>query len=578
MSELLTKIEEAGIRVYKGDATSTLTVLPHYMNNGGFFHIKTESWETVFVKGVYKDNIRHIKGESPYDTRKLNELAQTLSDVERALRQPAILTIYFDEELTYHVVKAEPFEHTAFVKDRRNPSIPSPITKVEKSLGKGDMTYDKHLFSKSPFAEIFPETLSPLTMSLSTGMPDVFNPLFISSSIKTQSPSINLLFGRLYMNVANIETIVSTFSQPTDFFMLNYAQSIFKTIKKPSIGIPNDSDLQIGDEEILEAIRDIKESTSQIKPEDIYSESFIELIALSVMTWEMVFIRLWKSFTQVHKLIGKDIGDTLQHIYMTRSDSILNTDFESFQHFFDPAFAPSRVEGCNLSHTSMEDMYKSFPAGKRLTTNKGKYVERIANAHKYLHMRDELYIAISELTKTLRNILLSTGEQLIANSMITDVNDIFYLEMSEIKNIIGDEFYGNLPFTINFRKWQNSRFAAICLPYNIYEKDVENADSIASSQIEKSRSEKKIPAMSFFHKELSTKDYSASISYQLCDLKGLENKDAVIAESAGLFSFLTEYCAVKGKPLYTGARFANLLLQDQIITTAENSISFQQEI
>ncbi len=61
----------------------------------------------------------------------------------------------------------------------------------------------------------------------------------------------------------------------------------------------------------------------------------------------------------------------------------------------------------------------------------------------------------------------------------------FFFEVSEIKNIIGDEFYGNIPFTTNFRRWQNARFSALCLPFNLYEKDVEDAERIALTQIEK---------------------------------------------------------------------------------------------
>ncbi len=447
---------------------------------------------------------------------------------------------------------------------------------MERSLGKDGEISDKHLFSKSAFAEILPETLSPFAMSLISMIPDVMNPLFMSSSIKTLSPSVKLLFGRLYMNMANLSTITSTFSQPSDFLMMNYAPpSIFKSVKKPSLGVPNDADLKISDDEILESIKDITDSTAELTQEDIYSEEFIELVALTVMTWEMVYIRLWKSATAVHKLLSKDIDLTMQHIYKTRSDSILNESFEGLCTCFDPAVAGYDFSGLNITHTSIEDMYKTIPAAKRLTLKKTKYKEKIEDSHKYLRMRDDLFIALSMLTNKIRTLLLESGTQLNNEQMLHDKNDIFLFEVSEIKNIIGDEFYGNIPFTTNFRRWQNARFSALCLPFNLYEKDVEDAERIALTQIEKSTKEKLIPCLALFHKDTVTDNFTVRMNFGLNSLKDVVGKDIVVAESASLFSFIAEYCAVTDTPLYTGARFASLLVQNKILTTSSDSIRFK---
>ncbi|PLX67156.1 MAG: hypothetical protein C0603_10895 [Denitrovibrio sp.] len=574
MKEMLNELEKAGIRVSHEGADCEFTVTPSYKGNIGFFHLLGQDWELIVVKGVYKDNIRRLKGKPPYDDRKINEVAQTLSDVERTLRKRVIIKIIFNEEQK-HVINYIEADSTQLSRDdARDFTIPAPITSVERSLGKDISIGDKQLFSKAPFAEILPETLSPFAMSLVSMMPDVMNPLFMSSSIKTLSPSVKLLFGRLYMNIANASTITSKFSQPSDFLMMNFVPALFKSVKKPSIGVPNDADLKISDDEILESIKDIADSIADLKPEDVYSDEFIELIALTVMTWEMVYVRLWKSFTNLHKLISKDIDTTLTHIYKTRSNSILNIGFDKICTCFDPAIIEHKIESIGLKHLSIDYMYKTFPTSKRLTLSKSKYAERITEAHSYLKMRDDLYLAISAMTSKVRSLLLESGTQLHNDQMLSDKNDIFLFEVTEIRNIIGDEFYGNIPFTTNFRRWQNARFSALCLPFNLYEKDVVDAEKIALSQIDKSTKEKNLPCLSLFHKEITTSNFTTRMNFRLHDIKEAVGKDVVITESASLFSFITEYCATTETPLYTGARFANIMIQDKTITTTKDSIKF----
>ena len=569
--EILTdKLKEAGINISEETEKADIKAFPHYRGNIGFYHIVASDWEIALIKGVFKQNIRRIKGEAPYDDKKINKLAQTLADAERNLRQPVTIELFFEDD-TYYITSAEP-STPHITDDMRDYSIKQPITDVEKSLGKSDFAMDKHLFIRAPFAEIAPETLSPVSMSIASNVPDVFNPLFMSCSIKTQSPSLKLLFGRLYLNLANAETVIPAFKQTPDLFLMNFASAIFGTIKKPTFGIPDDSDLNIADTEIEDAISDIKSSTEQLDPDNIFDESFTELTALSVMAWEMVYIRLWKSFTSTHKTIGKDISTTLKYIYMTRSDSILGSEL-SISPTIDPADKPVEIKGCNINHKTIDEMYRTLPTSKKLTLSRTKYTERIQEAHTYLKMRDELYINIMELTAKLRELLLDIGKQLLDENRITDINDIFFFEMSELKNIINDEFYGNIPFTINFRKWQSARFSALCVPFNIYEKDIEQIEEISAAQMDKSIKDRQIPCISFFHKDDNNKKINIKRVWMLSEISEAESADAIVSESAGLFSFITEYCASTDKPLYAGARFANVIAEE-ITETHENYIRF----
>jgi len=224
---------------------------------------------------------------------------------------------------------------------------------------------------------------------------------------------------------------------------------------------------------------------------------------------------------------------------------------------------------------SIEEMYKTLPAGKRLTLKKAKYSLKLEKCHKYLKMRDDVFLMFSDLTAKLRKILLDIGNDLVNNSMLTDPSDIFYFELKEVKNILGDEFYGNIPFTLNFRKWQNSRFAALCMPSIMYERDVEQCENLSIKQIDKSEHDKTVPCFSIGSKEITTENYALKDAFRLSDISSIDGSDIIIAESASLLSFTAEYTIVNDIPLYTGARFANLLLKDKTIKTSENCISYE---
>lgn len=565
MNDLISKIKDSGIKTREATGEKVITARPYYKENFGFFHLASDEWEMTLVKGVYKNNIREISGESPYEEKEINSIAQILADVERCLRAPATVTIE-REDKDFFVNSAELVTPTYLRTDARNIDIPKPLTPVEVSLGKSSVINDKHLFSKSLFGENFPETLSPVMLSIAELVPEIFNPLFMSCNIKTLSPSMKILFGRPYINVNNIESVITAFYDKPDFFFRNCIPAIFKTIKKPSFKIPDDSALKISDEEIQSSINDIEEASGGIAQEDIFSDDFIELIALIVMTWEMIYIRLWKAFMEVSKILGKDMDETLKHIYMTRSDSILNRDIPQIMKSFDPASSVTSFKGLSIEHISPEAMLKSLPATRRLKTNKGKYLTAIKSAHEYLKMRDELHITTSNAVMKIRDVLIETGQKLKDESIFYEAEDIFFFEQKELNNIINDEFYGNVPFTLNFRKWQTSRFASLCLPYELYEKDVEKSEEIAHGQISKTMEEKSISCMSFFHKDVETEDFIVGRGIPLCDIKG-ETPDAIIAESATMFSFVTEFCAVKDIPLYTGARFANILLRNKKVSS-----------
>jgi hypothetical protein len=351
--------------------------------------------------------------------------------------------------------------------------------------------------------------------------------------------------------------------------------AIYKTIKKPSFSVPNDSALKISDDEITASIEDLVKAKDDLKQEDIFSDEFVELTALTVMTWEMIYIRLWKSFMELHKLIGRTADDTLRHIYKTRKDTILNKDIEFLTEGFDPTLEPSNFKSLNLEHKDIEEMYKSIPATRRIKTSKGKYAERVSTVHKYLKMRDDMYLLTSAIVLKIRSILIETGEKLVDESIFFDKNDIFYFEHKELNNIINDEFYGNVPFTLNFRKWQNARYGALCLPYDIYEKDIERAEEVAQSQISKSEKEKVIPCMSFFNKDMSTEKFKCAKAFQLSAIKNMEGTEFVVTETATMFSHITEYCAVTDTPLYTGARFASLLLKGRKVKTSELELGYE---
>ncbi len=568
MESLIQKISDAGIRT---DETlkADITALPQYLGSFGFFHLKAEKWETVLVKGVFKGNIRKIRGETPYEDKILNELAQTLADIERCLRQPAEVRLTHDGE-HFIIVSAETRKQPFIPKDARNFHIPSPLTPVEASLGRNAGINEKHLFAKSPFASFIGETLSPFANSLMENLTDVINPLFMSSAIKTHSPSIKLLYGRMYMNITNADTITSAFYAKPDFFYMNFLPAVFRTIAKPSYDIPNLSVLDINDGEFDEALTDISKAAQELTRETLFSEDFMQTAALCFMTWEMAYLKLWQSFTELLRLV-RDTDTAMRHLYKTKPGCVLS-EAQELMPSFDPAHEPAGFTIPEHTAIQPEDMFKTLPSAKRMLTSKAKYIKILSEAHKALDDLDRVFLSASALTLKVRTLVLELGADMVENQILTDPNDVFYLEYTEIKNIADDSFYGNIPFTLNFRKWQNHRQSSLCMPAYLFEKDVENIPEIVKNQIEKSENTKSIPCQSFFHKEQTTENYICRNSFFISDIQMAEGKEAVIAESASVFSYIARYCAVTDTPLYTGARYAALLTRDKKITFEKDSL------
>lgn len=570
MEDLLQSISNAGIKT-DAEKQPDITVAPSYRGNFGFYNVTAENWETVIVKGVFKGNIRHVKGECPFDDRKLNELAQMLSDVERCLRRPAMTHIY-NNDGTFYVCSAEAEDYIALPADARDSAIKSPLTPVEESLGRSSGINEKHLFIKSPFASLLNETISPYAFSIIESMPDLFSPLFMSADIKTLSPSVKPFFCRIFMNCANIETILSAFYSKADFFYLNYLPSIYKTIKKPSFDVPKISVLKLAEGELQNTIEDIERTEENMTESSLFSEEFLEIPALSVMAWEIAAIGTWHTFTDFIKSTGLDYEDAMRHIYKTRAGGLLRFNGE-IMPVLDPAVKPVVLEPLDIPLEPIEAMYAKLPSMKRLMLSKGRYSALLAACHTSLDDTDKVYLALSKLIMKIRGTLLETGKRLVENRVLTDENNIFFFEHKEIQNIIADSFYGNVPFTLNFRRWQSSRFASVCLPGYLYEKDVENYKDIAEKQMTKSETEKTIPCMAFFHRQLETDNFVCRHGFSIADIKDVQKADIVIAEGASLFSYIAQFCAAADKPLYTGARFAPLLTKGKKIKTGNDFLT-----
>ncbi|MGE4318834.1 MAG: hypothetical protein AB7E96_07995 [Deferribacterales bacterium] len=568
MESLIQKISDAGIRTDETQKAD-ITALPHYLGSFGFFHLKADEWETVLIKGVFKGNIRKIKGEAPYEDKILNELAQTLADIERCLRQPAEVGLTYDGG-HFIVISAETREQPFIPKDARDFNIPSPLTPVEASLGRNAAINEKHLFAKSPFASFTGETLSPFANSLAENLTDIINPLFMSSAIKTHSPSIKLLYGRMYMNITNTDTITSAFYAKPDFFYMNFLPAVFRTIAKPSFDVPNLSVLDMNEGEFDEALTDISKAAEEMTRETLFSEEFIQTAALCFMTWEMAYLNMWQCFTEIHKLT-KDTDAAMRHLYKTKNGCVLSGTRELMPSF-DPAHEPVTVTLPESAAVQPEEMFKTLPSAKRMLTSKTKYIKLLSDAHTALDNLDRVFLGVSGLTMKIRGLLLELGSDMVENQILTNPKDVFYLEYTEIKNIADDSFYGNIPFTLNFRKWQNHRQSALCMPAYLFEKDVENIPEIVKNQIEKSESSKTIPCQSFFHREQTTDNFICRNSYLVSDIQNAVGKDAVIAESASVFSYIARYCAVTDTPLYTGARYAALLTRDKKITFEKDNL------
>lgn len=582
MKDMLKKVEELGIKVINpsenGDFTfdgkkydmpaETVTVWLEtvFADNAGLVGLTCGDFRAVLLKGVYKDFVRLIEGEPNIEPARMVKLAETAVNVEKGLEIPVRLGVFYsgdDQRFVFSAEEIKPADKHLY--DRRIPQVPAALSSVEYTLSQHEGVSEKTLYGRGMTGGYFPETLSPFALSLAKTVPDLFNPLMISVNVKTASPSLACICGKPFINTSNIENICTTAGTTQDYYLLNYAPWIYVKNTRSSFKQPNLKIFAINDEEIKEGIEDIK--SKEINRELLFSDDFTEFLALCAMTMQLVQMKTWESLTEGFSML-KDFETLLRFAYLTRDKSLIDYPLE-MPPFLDPLYPPMKAEiNRSFKSADFDSLFAALPAAKRFLLSKDKLRRTVQTLHTCLDLRDSLTEALFSVSTSLHSLVLSFGSEMVDGRLIKNPMDAFAFDLTDLKNFYNDEYYGNIPVTLWFKKWQGERSAAQFVPYDIYEKDIADTASIVKKMLARKQTE--IACLSFGHNDYEGVGYApVRLDDRLTDialvrnfppalLPMLDGCRAVVTDTAPLFSYLTEYCIRTETPLYAGVRFAGL--------------------
>ncbi len=579
---MLKKIEELGIKVinpsengllaFEGKKydlpveTVTVWLETVFADNAGLIGLTCGGFRAVLLKGVYKDFVRLIEGEPNIEPARMVKLAEIAVSAEKGLETPVRLGVFYAGEEERFVFSAEEIKPAdKYLYDRRVPQVPAALSSVEYTLSQHEGVSEKTLYGRGMTGGYFPETLSPFALSLAKTVPDLFNPLMISVNVKTASPSLACICGKPFINTGSIDHICTTAGTTQDYYLLNYAPWIYVKNRKSSFGHPNLKIFAINDEEIKEGIEDIK--SKEISKELLFSDDFTEFLALSAMTMQLIQMKAWESFTEGFSML-KDFGTLLRFVYLTREKPLISNPLE-MPPFLDPFYPPMKGEvHRSFKSADFDSLFAALPASKRFLLKKDRLRKTVRSLHTCLDLRDSLTEALFSVSASLHGLVLSFGREMVEGRLIKNPMDAFAFDLTDLKNFYNDEYYGNIPVTLWFKKWQGERNAAQFTPYDIYEKDIADTASIARKMLAKKQTE--IPCVSFGHTEYEGLGCApVRLDDRLTDIALVRNLSpvmlpmldgchAVVTDTAPLFSYLAEYCIRTETPLYTGVRFAGL--------------------
>lgn len=583
--DFLEKLKLSGITTIQNNdiGDNVIECLPSYRKNFGFFHILGKGFEAIILKGVYKDYLRLLKGNPDINQSYWDEIAKTLNDAESVVNYSIFKISLSANEA--RIFSCEPCdEKPNFQKDMRDYEIPRPLTSTEYEAPSSYMIDDNAILSQKFITYLFPQVLTPLSISIAEKIPNVLNPIFMSCNLKTDTPSIVNIYGRPYTNLTAMEKIFKTIGIGSSFFRHNFAPNLYiKNKSKPQA--VNIKYFPVEDDEITEILSELKEDVTKITLESLMEDKYVEFYVNFAVVAEFLFVKIASLTANLMKYYA-DYSLLLEAIFKSRSNSIFYTDNEIDlpTHFDFVADFVSVKFNLEKNIQPIDNIIKKLPFSKKFMS-KGKIKALIKEVHKYLDLRDELYLISVEFLKNSQLVLNNLADFLLKKELIKDKNDIYFFEHSELKKLVDNNFVGNSFDTVNYRKRLFYRQNAAILPTEIYGKDLSESGKIAESMLIKSLSAESFQVLSLFYKDkvsetcyihddFTDNSFVVADNISVCHLDKYKNSKGFILELNPLFSFTSEYACLNNIPVFYGVRYAPLLLNNRLIEATENKIKF----
>lgn len=564
----------------QSEDSNIITCVNHYAGNSGYHHLKYDDMELVLLKGIYKDFVRILKGENPFTDRQLTKVSEILSNIEKNCDSYFCCQLINNTDFTVKTITE--------LKEIHKKNIPlkikRPLSAVEYNIFKDILAEQENLYS-SEILGISPEiTHSVLLCSILKKIPEVMSIIFAHSGFRVFSPSIKVIFNKIFPNYNTMHMAFNTISNE-ELLKFFFSQPRFVKQKKSKFKTPKLKLLNLSLKEAQEFINEFEQKIPNIDEKTIFDDSFYETISLPFISFQMVLLLFMENFSKLNS-ITSDYETTLKMIYQTRPSSPFYKDDEiKIIRFTEEEWEFLDINpnlGENIK--TLKEIMQSVPPIKRFV-NKTKIEKLVKASHEILDMRDRLYFQITAFMKTLTGVFKNISQKLVVYQKLKHNNQLYYLEIDEVKNLLNDSYYGNTQFTYFFKKWQLERFKAQLVPSEIFEKDIGDLEIIIRKMISTLLDKKTFPVLSFFHKETVTCKFTQSIPkheeftcvrsdfYENFIL--FKNKTKTITTNVSPFSWLMEMATISEVQIYSGVRFSEIIFRNKTLKCHKNKIDIE---
>ncbi|MCI6475936.1 MAG: hypothetical protein MSA07_09600 [Mucispirillum sp.] len=573
-----TNPEESNPEEIKG---TDIKIYPHYNNNFGFFTACIDDIKFIILKGQYSDNIRYISGKPSFNNAEYNILIDALFKAERVAGNPVKMTVFLTDDECF-IKEAELVEEYNKY-DMRDYTIPRPLATSEYAESKSRIYDEEVILSSGYFGSFFPQVSSYFTTSIFNDLLDILNPLFVSCNLKTLSPSVVPVDGRIYINMTAFEKMMHTIGLNKSLYRRVFSPNLFLKMGISKLDKLNRSFFPVTYDEIKEVVDSLKVTASRINLQNITEKSFYDYPVQFAIVYEYITIEFMNNLSILLSKF-KNISLILNAIYKTRENSI----FYSEEEMMLPDFLDfsSDYESVKFNVEKKVENIKIHLKSLPFFSRKSKIKKAVKNMHKLLDLRDELYIAASAFIINSNKALLKTGELGVSKGKLNHKSEIFSLDHDEIRRLTFDTLFGETKELTAFRKWRNKRYAVQLMPPEIYAYDLSDTAHIAEDMILRYKDTEafavyglnRINCKGKVETDLTLDDYQdkiiAAYNLPITKLNNYKNAKGLVLENVSPLSYACEYAVLNNIPLWTGIRFAPLFLKNIEI---EKNTLFQVE-
>ncbi len=587
-NDILSLLQNSGQDIDSGDSTNgiTITALPQYLDNYGFFHVTWDNNEIVVLKNTYSDFKRVLKGNG--ELSEIQLLIRTLNDCEAVAKSHLKIILRLDGNSAY--IKSAEVDNNAIMKqDMRNYMLPRPLTSAEYQMPASHLYDESVILSSGYFGEFMPQVMSYVTKSIFEKLVNLLNPIFDSCNIKTSTPSIVNVHNRVFINMTAFDKMLTTIGLGNSVFRAAHAPHLYIKAKQ-KFGEINKRYFPVEIAEIDELLDAISKSAHTIDIEKLFKEQYYDYTVQLMILFEYLTISLSNEFGSLITTFG-DVNSALSAVYKTRSNSIfLSDEAYNMPEFFDVGCSTFDVkyEKTDFVADTIQSHIAKLPFGKKFGKS-SKIEKSIKAVHTLLDIRDSVIKATWKYIVKSKTALELVGNTCVKREKFQSIEDIYCFDLDEVKRLYHDTYYSDTVSTVSARKSRIARASAQIIVPEIFGYDFENLPQISETMIikamdstehkslvlNKAENGKHYQVTNDLTLDNYTDKFIAAEKLSLAHLDKYKSAKGFILENVSLFSPVAEYAISNGIALYTGVRFAAIILDKKVIEFKDDLIQIR---